>query len=57
VAIDRTDADARLARIEQIIAEFRAARQRQLLRRVMWLRRLAEASAARTVAQILPRVH
>jgi hypothetical protein len=57
MAIDRTDADGRLARIEQSIAEFRAARQRQLLRRVMRLWRLAEASAARTPREPLPRVH
>jgi hypothetical protein len=55
--IDRTRTQGRLARIEQLIAEFRAARQRQLLRRVMRLSRLAEASVARTPRQPLPRVH
>jgi hypothetical protein len=55
--INRTSTQGRLARIEQVIAEFRAARQRQLIRRVMRLSRLADASVARTARQPLPRVH
>ena len=46
-----------LARMAQLIAELRAARQRQLRRRMMRLSRLAEASVARTARQPLPRVH
>jgi hypothetical protein len=57
MAIDRTNIEERLARIEKSIADFRAARQRQLRRRVMRLSRLAEASVARAARQPLPRVH
>jgi hypothetical protein len=57
MAIDRTNIEERLARIEKSIADFRAARQRQLRRRVMRLSRLAEASVARAARQPLPRIH
>ena len=53
-----SDGENRLARIERLIAEFRAARQRELLRRATRLRRQAEALARRRTARpLVPRVH
>ena len=40
---DRTDAEERLARIEQMIDEYRGMKQRQLLQQAMSLWRKAEA--------------
>jgi hypothetical protein len=52
------DRENRLARIERLIAEFRAARQRALLRRATRLRCQAEALARRRPSRpSLPRVH
>jgi hypothetical protein len=54
---DPIDAEERLARIERLIAEFREARQRELLRRTMRLRRHADALARRRSPRPSPRVH
>jgi hypothetical protein len=54
---DPTDAKQRLARIERLIDEFRAARQRELLRQTLRLRRQAEALARRRSPRPSPRVH
>ncbi len=51
------DAEKRLARIERLIEEFRAARQRELLRQTMRLRRQADALARRRNPRPSPRVH
>jgi len=51
------DGENRQARIERLIAEFRDARQREVLRRARRLRRQAEALQRRTARQLLPRVH
>jgi hypothetical protein len=47
--IDRTDAAERLARIEQLIWEYRAKKRRQLLRRArkLWLAAEAHQRLAR----------
>jgi len=57
MTVSQNDAEQRLARIERMIAEFRAARQRELLQRAMRLWRLAEASALRIGRPLLPRIH
>lgn len=54
---DPIDAEERLARIERLIEDFRAARQRELLRRTIRLRRQAEALARRKPLRPSPRVH
>ena len=54
---DPIDAEERLARIERLIEEFRAARQRELLRQTLRLRRQADALARARSPRPSPRVH
>jgi hypothetical protein len=56
--IDRNDTEERLARIEQMIEEFRQAKQRELVRRGLRLWRRAEARQQMVVLDAEPeRIH
>jgi hypothetical protein len=44
MAIDRNDSDERQARLDAMIEEFRAAQQRQLVKRETVVRKRAEAA-------------
>jgi hypothetical protein len=60
MAIDRNDSDERQARLDAMIEEFRAAQQRQLVKRETVVRKRAEAAlqAMACVAPPLPeKVH
>ena len=59
MAIDRNDSDERQARLDVMIEEFRAAQQRQLVKRETVVRKRAEAAQAMAcVAPLLPgKVH
>jgi hypothetical protein len=56
MAIDRNDSDERQARLDTMIEEFRAAQQRQLVKRgiVLWKRAEAAQQAMAWVAPTPP---
>lgn len=55
--IDRTDTKDWLARVEQMVVEYRADQQRRFLQQVTKFRRLAEAIKTRLASEKPPHLH